>query len=78
MLVGAFGVDFSAPEEDIRKGLPLVARGILSHGVTSFCPTVITSPPDVYRKLLPHFRRQRGSSEGAGILGIIFKILIQV
>ena len=69
MVVGAFGVDFSAPEEDINEGLPRVAKGILSHGVTSFCPTVITSPSDVYHKLLPHFCRQPGSPKGAGILG---------
>ena len=69
MILGAFGVDFSAPKEDISKGLPKVARGILSHGVTSFCPTIITSPSDVYHKLLPHFHRQPGSIKGAGILG---------
>ena len=69
VIVGAFGVDFSAPDEDINEGLPRVAKGILSHGVTSFCPTVITSPSDVYHKLLPHFYRQPGSPKGAGILG---------
>ena len=66
---GAFGIDFSTPDNDISTGLSRVAKGILRHGVTSFCPTVITSPPEVYHRLLPHFHRRPGSREGAGILG---------
>ncbi len=66
---GAFGVDFSAMDEDITSGLPQVAKGLLSHGVTSFCPTIVTSPPHVYHKLLPHFHKREGSKDGAGILG---------
>jgi hypothetical protein len=27
--------------------------GILAHGVTSYCPTLVTSPPEVYHRVLP-------------------------
>lgn len=49
--VGGFGVDFSQASEDVGSGVALVARRILSHGVTSFCPTLVTSPPEVYHKV---------------------------
>ena len=39
----SFGVD-----EDVRK----VAKGLLAHGVTSFCPTIITSPKEFYHKVM--------------------------
>lgn len=48
---GGFGVDFSQATEDVGSGVALVARRILSHGVTSFCPTLVTSPPEVYHKV---------------------------
>uniref|UniRef100_F7CUP3 N-acetylglucosamine-6-phosphate deacetylase n=1 Tax=Mus musculus TaxID=10090 RepID=F7CUP3_MOUSE len=47
---GGFGVDFSKATEDVGSGVALVARRLLSHGVTSFCPTLVTSPPEVYHK----------------------------
>lgn len=67
---GAFGIDFSVETDDIRAGVGKVAKGLLSHGVTSFCPTVVTSLPDSYRKILPQIERRNGSSEGAGVLGV--------
>lgn len=48
---GAFGVDFSDTDGDIVTGVRSVAKRLLEHGVTSFCPTVITSPPDAYQKV---------------------------
>ncbi|KIH67342.1 phage tail component protein [Ancylostoma duodenale] len=51
---GGFGVDFSTlPSTDIeyQRGVEKVSRGLLSHGVTSFAPTVITSPPEVYARV---------------------------
>lgn len=47
---GGFGVDFSQATEDVGSGVALVARRLLPHGVTSFCPTLVTSPPEVYHK----------------------------
>jgi len=29
-----------------------VAKNILQHGVTSFCPTVVTSKPATYKKVV--------------------------
>lgn len=48
---GGYGFDFSQPSEDISGGVSLVAKKILEHGVTSFCPTLISSPPHVYHKV---------------------------
>jgi len=44
-------VDFSVENGDIRAGLCKVACSILQHGVTSFCPTVVSSKPEVYKKV---------------------------
>ncbi|KAL6728843.1 hypothetical protein Aduo_010578 [Ancylostoma duodenale] len=69
---GGFGVDFSTlPSTDIeyQRGVEKVSRGLLSHGVTSFAPTVITSPPEVYARVLPLLHRRDGSAKGAAILG---------
>ena len=77
-LNGAFGVDFtntSLDKIDVEK----VCTGILAHGVTSFLPTVITSPPSTYRSVLPTLRSVKhcqevedfsGLPKGARILGI--------
>ena len=54
---GAFGIDFSFDTEDVEAGLQLVAKGILAHGVTSFCPTLVTSPPDFYKQVSPQLKR---------------------
>ena len=51
-LSGAFGVDFSYEIDSVESGVTKVAKGLLSHGVTSFCPTVITSPPSTYHQVL--------------------------
>jgi len=44
-------VDFSVDTDNVHAGLCKVASGILQHGVTSFCPTIITSKPEVYKKV---------------------------
>ncbi|XP_049937574.1 N-acetylglucosamine-6-phosphate deacetylase [Schistocerca serialis cubense] len=67
---GGFGVDFSCDFEDVEEGLRVVAKGILAHGVTSFCPTVVTSPAHVYDKVLPRLKKQAGGPKGATILGV--------
>ena len=48
---GAYGVDFSYGAENIKEGVQKVAKGLLSQGVTSFCPTVITSSKKDYHKV---------------------------
>uniref|UniRef100_G3TG18 N-acetylglucosamine-6-phosphate deacetylase n=1 Tax=Loxodonta africana TaxID=9785 RepID=G3TG18_LOXAF len=67
---GGFGVDFSQATEDVGSGVALVARKILSHGVTAFCPTLVTSPPEVYHKVLPQIPVKRGGPHGAGVIGV--------
>ncbi|XP_061567537.1 N-acetylglucosamine-6-phosphate deacetylase-like [Cololabis saira] len=66
---GGFGVDFSQPSEDAGAGVSLVGGRILEHGVTSFLPTLVTSPADVYHKVLPQVKVHSGGRHGAGVLG---------
>ncbi|KAJ1097792.1 hypothetical protein NDU88_002909 [Pleurodeles waltl] len=66
---GGYGVDFSQVSEDVRSGISIVAQKVLSHGVTSFCPTIVTSPPSVYHKVLPQITVTEGGPHGAGVLG---------
>uniref|UniRef100_A0A667X4K5 N-acetylglucosamine-6-phosphate deacetylase n=1 Tax=Myripristis murdjan TaxID=586833 RepID=A0A667X4K5_9TELE len=52
---GGYGIDFSQASEDVSGGISFVGKKILEHGVTSFCPTLVTSPPAVYHKV-PHLQ----------------------
>lgn len=67
---GGFGVDFSQPTAEVAAGVRLVGKKILEHGVTSFCPTLVTSPPAVYHQVLPQITVQNGGPHGAGVLGV--------
>lgn len=67
---GGYGIDFSQDSKDVDSGVSFVAKKILEHGVTSFCPTLVTSPPDVYRKVLPQIKVHNGGKHGAGVLGV--------
>ncbi|XP_076866700.1 N-acetylglucosamine-6-phosphate deacetylase [Brachyhypopomus gauderio] len=67
---GGYGVDFSQATNDIKGGVALVAKRILEQGVTSFCPTLVTSPPDIYKQVIPEIRVTDGSEQGAGVLGL--------
>jgi len=70
---GAFGADFSYDIVDAESGAKVVekvGKGILGHGVTSYCPTVVTSPPEVYHKVLQNIPRKKGGAHGATVLGI--------
>ncbi|KAK3100096.1 hypothetical protein FSP39_014705 [Pinctada imbricata] len=67
---GAFGVDFSADVDTIEDGVQKVAEGLLAHGVTSFCPTLVTSPKEIYTQIVPKVKKKNGSKDGAGILGL--------
>nr|XP_044250507.1 N-acetylglucosamine-6-phosphate deacetylase [Drosophila takahashii] len=65
---GGYGVDFSYDTETIEEGVATVARGLVKSGVTSFCPTLVTSPNDSYHTILPRIPSE--VPKGAGILGI--------
>ncbi|KAK7794100.1 hypothetical protein R5R35_005604 [Gryllus longicercus] len=67
---GGFGVDFSFNTKEVEKGIQIVAHGLLAHGVTAFCPTIVTSPRDVYHSILPVLKKMPGSKDGAAVLGI--------
>uniref|UniRef100_A0A131Z0P1 N-acetylglucosamine-6-phosphate deacetylase n=1 Tax=Rhipicephalus appendiculatus TaxID=34631 RepID=A0A131Z0P1_RHIAP len=67
---GGMGVDFSHSVDTIVDAVEKVAKGVLPFGVTSMCPTIVTSTPEVYRKALTAVRKHNGSAEGAGILGV--------
>lgn len=45
-------MDFSHEDENVEEGLRLVAKGVLAHGTTSFCPTLVTSLPEFYHKVM--------------------------
>lgn len=47
-----------------------MSKNILSHGVTSFCPTLVTSPESVYHQVLPQIKKRQGGKHGATILGV--------
>ncbi len=47
-----------------------VAKGVLSFGVTAFCPTVITSAPDTYHRILAQFKRVKGDRSRSEVLGL--------
>ena len=49
---GGFGVDFSSDIDTLDEGLVTVAKGLLQHGVTSFCPTIVTSSQESYNKVI--------------------------
>lgn len=46
-----------------------MAQRILAHGVTAFCPTLITAPPETYHAVLPHIPKKPGGAHGATVLG---------
>lgn len=67
--VGGYGYDFSF-EDKIEEGLAVVSKKLLEHGVTAFCPTMVTSPPEVYHKVLPKLGPKKGGRHGATVLGV--------
>ena len=64
-------MDFSyfSSEEEYVADVQKVARGMLQHGVTAFCPTIITSQKDFYSRALPLLKPRRGGADGATCLG---------
>ncbi|PIK60524.1 putative N-acetylglucosamine-6-phosphate deacetylase isoform X1 [Apostichopus japonicus] len=69
---GGFGFDFSSATTDINDSICLVAKKILAHGVTAFCPTIITSSRETYKKVSTQYSRlcDDKHSSGAKVLGL--------
>lgn len=68
--LGGWGVDFSYDAENVEEGINKVAKELLAHGVTSFCPTMVTSQEEKYHKILPRIKKSQGGRHGATVLGV--------
>ncbi|KAJ2004744.1 N-acetyl-glucosamine-6-phosphate deacetylase [Coemansia thaxteri] len=67
---GAFGYDFSNDTDIIDAAVDNVSKGLLLQGCTAYCPTTVSSRPDVYRRVLDHLGPRAGSvARGAEVLG---------
>jgi N-acetylglucosamine-6-phosphate deacetylase len=55
---------------DSAEAIDTIARGLVPHGVTAFCPTSIACAPTVLRRMLDAIRaaRTRGPGSGARVL----------
>lgn len=51
LISGGFGYDFANNVDNVEEGLKVVSEGLLQYGVTGFCPTLVSSSPDVYKKV---------------------------
>ncbi|KAL7521387.1 hypothetical protein ACHAWX_006059 [Stephanocyclus meneghinianus] len=58
-LNGAYGVDFSNARGLNADDILLVAQRLLASGVTSFCPTMVSSSRETYRRVIPLIRKAR-------------------
>lgn len=67
---GAFGIDFSNLGENYEQEILTISKGLLQHGVTSYCPTMVTSPVEVYHKIIKNIQRHPGGKHGATVLGL--------
>ncbi|CAK9303897.1 unnamed protein product [Gordionus sp. m RMFG-2023] len=70
---GAFGIDFSQLQDhhDPNKDIQFVGEKLLKHGVTSFVPTIITSPVSYYHKILPKIKKTKiPDHRCANVLGV--------
>jgi N-acetylglucosamine-6-phosphate deacetylase len=67
---GGFGYDFTSNDNVcIKDKLKIVAKNLLKHGVTAFCPTIVSSENETYELLLPDIIKTSGGADGAAILG---------
>ncbi|ORY04896.1 putative N-acetylglucosamine-6-phosphate deacetylase [Basidiobolus meristosporus CBS 931.73] len=69
-LNGAVGVDFTADCDMLAEGLDKVSKAILKWGCTAYCPTIVSSHPNVYSESMHLFAPRQGDvRNGAEILG---------
>jgi len=48
---GGFDVDFSTNPDQLAQKIATVAEKLVKFGVTSFCPTIVSSSADFYKKV---------------------------
>ncbi|OLY80129.1 putative N-acetylglucosamine-6-phosphate deacetylase [Smittium mucronatum] len=64
------GYDFSSEPEIIKEAVENISKAQLLMGVTSYCPTVVSSRSEIYKEILPFLAPRKGSIyNGAEILG---------
>jgi N-acetylglucosamine-6-phosphate deacetylase len=67
---GYLGIDFSAPDLSVDKVRQVIER-LRDRGTVAFCPTIITSPWELYETNLPVFTRCLKERDlTAGLLGL--------
>jgi N-acetylglucosamine-6-phosphate deacetylase len=65
---GAYGIDTNDANPE---GLKTIMKGLVSEGVTSFCPTTVTQHPDVLNQALRNVAKvAKEDVKGASIVGI--------
>ncbi|OQR69937.1 putative N-acetylglucosamine-6-phosphate deacetylase-like [Tropilaelaps mercedesae] len=67
---GGFGYDFAYHSETVSEAVGEVARRLLPSGVVGFCPTLVTSKPEVYARVLKAVKKTRGGKDGSAVLGL--------
>lgn len=68
---GAYGVDTNDADEE---GLKTILKGLVSEGVTSFCPTTVTQSKEVLLKALKNVVKvKKQDIKGTQIVGIHFE-----
>jgi hypothetical protein len=56
---GGFGIDFADISQVTLENMAEVSHKLLAHGVVAYLPTIISSSPDTYRKLIPKHNELR-------------------
>jgi N-acetylglucosamine-6-phosphate deacetylase len=80
-LNGGFGKDFTSDRGEIADVLDHVSRRLLEYGVIAYCPTIVSSDPSVYSKLIPNMHKSVANkhdktdteykrTHGSSVLGI--------
>ncbi|KAL7670972.1 hypothetical protein ACOME3_005887 [Neoechinorhynchus agilis] len=65
---GGLGVDFCDQSQGAEH-TKVLGKFLLTTGVTSYCPTLVTSSKETYRKVLPNIVVRDSDTEGAAVLG---------
>ncbi|XP_040575115.1 N-acetylglucosamine-6-phosphate deacetylase [Lepeophtheirus salmonis] len=68
---GGFGIDFSTDIRDAKSAISCLSKvttQLYRFGVTSYCPTVVTSPESSYKEIVPFINRE-GSILGLHLEG---------